>query len=179
MAIVLKDNTRLYLRTWEYNVAQVMTKLAEIVSKEGGRVSPINTAIISDRNDDEQKTPITVTHTSYISFTHGGFYYYYQIDDNPFFDFYYKKTEIRDGKYSKDACLTNDKKEWLTDHLFKKQCKQIHITQAARAIFEMLTNAEKTEIIRESCKLQIPNTHNDGYHTEVVEKQERFGEIDF
>ena len=120
--IVMKENERLYLRSWEYNAARTITELAAIVKKNGGRVEPCKAAIISNRAltaavmeqaehvDQMEKTgvnmeaiaaarvkleqlqavnnePVKVTHTSYISFVLDGFYYYYQVDDNPFFDF--------------------------------------------------------------------------------------------
>lgn len=118
--IVMKENERLYLRSWEYNAARTITELAAIVKKNGGRVKPCEAAIISNRTltaaimeqaehvDRMEKTganmeaiaaarvklgqlqavnnePIKVTHTSYISFVLDGFYYYYQVDENPFF----------------------------------------------------------------------------------------------
>ncbi len=36
--LVSKENERLYLSTWEYNEARIMSKLAEIVVENGGRV---------------------------------------------------------------------------------------------------------------------------------------------
>ena len=79
MAIVIKDGTRLYLRAWEYNAARIITELANIVNNHGGRVKPTHTAIISDRSTEEENEPITVTHTSYISFILDDTYYYYQV----------------------------------------------------------------------------------------------------
>ena len=85
MAIVTKDGERLYLRAWEYNAARIITELARIIENHGGRVKPTNTAIISDRSAEEESDPITLTHTSYISFVLDETFYYYQVDDNPFF----------------------------------------------------------------------------------------------
>jgi hypothetical protein len=103
MAIVMKDGERLYLRAWEYNAARIITELANIVKNHGGRVKPTNTAIISDRSAEEKSEPITVTHTTYISFILDETYYYYQVDGNPFFEFYYNKTPIKNGKRSRAA----------------------------------------------------------------------------
>ena len=166
MAIVIKDGERLYLRAWEYNAARIITELANIVNNHGGRVKPTHTAIISDRSAKEEKEPITVTHTSYISFVLDEVYYYYQVNDNPFFDFYWNKTPVRNGKYSKDARLKADKKEWLYDCFFMSHCGQPEIIEAANLIFNMLCNAPMSKIIREGRKQRVPNTYNNGWHME-------------
>lgn len=179
MAIVIKDGTRLYLRAWEYNAARIITELANIVNNHGGRVKPTHTAIISDRSTEEENEPITVTHTSYISFILDDTYYYYQVDDNPFFEFYYNKTPITNGKYSKDAGLEADKKEWLFDCFFKSNCGQPDIIEAANLIFNMLCNAPMSKIIRDGRKQRVPNTYNNGYHMETIYKPERIANIEF
>ena len=50
MSIVTKDNERLYLKSWQYNAARILSELANIVKTNGGRVQPLKTAIISDRS---------------------------------------------------------------------------------------------------------------------------------
>lgn len=179
MAIVIKDGERLYLRTWEYNAARIITELAKIVKNHDGRVKPTHTAIITDRNATEESEPITVTHTTYISFILDETYYYYQVDDNPLFEFYYRKTPIKNGKYSRDAGLKTDKKDWLFDCFFKSDCSQQDIVEAANLIFNMLCNAPMSEIIRDSYKQRVPNIYNDGYHIETIYKPERLEKIEF
>lgn len=179
MAIVIKDGTRLYLMAWEYNAARIMSELARIVENHGGRVKPTHTAIISDRSAEEKSEPITVTHTSYISFILDETYYYYQVDSNPFFEFYYNKTPIKNGKRSRDAGLEADKKEWLYDCFFKSNCGQPDIVEAANLIFNMLCNAPISQIIRDRTQQRVPNTYNDGYHMETVYKPERIEKVDF
>ncbi len=154
MAIVLNDGERLYLRAWEYNAARILTELAAIVKNHGGRVKPTYTAIISDRSAKEEAEPITVTHTSYIEFVLDETYYYYQVVDNPFFEFYYNKTPIMNGKYSRDAGLDEDKKEWLFDCFFGSNCGQPYIIEAANLIFNMLCNAPMSKRIRGKHKQQ-------------------------
>lgn len=179
MAIVLKDGERLYLNAWEYNAARIITELANIVKNHDGRVKPTHAAIISDRSAEEKSEPITVTHTTYISFVLDGTYYYYQVDSNPFFDFYYSKTPIKNGKRSRDAALEADKKEWLFDCFFKSNCAQQDIVEAAYLIFNMLCNAPMSKIIRTSHRKRVPNTYNDGYHIETVYEPERMETVDF
>jgi len=179
MAIVTKDGERLYLRTWEYNAARIITELANIVNNNGGRVKPTHKAIISDRNAEKENEPITVTHTSYISFILDETHYYYQVDSNPFFEFYYNKTPIKNGKRSKDAGLEADKKEWLYDCFFMSNCGQPDIIEAANLIFNMLCNAPMSKIIRDGRKQRVPNTYNNGYHMEIVYRPERMETVDF
>ena len=63
--IVLKENQRLYLHSCNYNMARMMSALANLVKEHGGRVKPTRQALISDRNCKDAE-PIKVTHTSYI-----------------------------------------------------------------------------------------------------------------
>lgn len=179
MAIVIKDGERLYLRAWEYNAARIISELANIVKNHGGRVEPTHTAIISDRSATEEAEPITVTHTTYISFVLDETHYYYQVNENPFFEFYYSKTPIKNGKYSKDAGLETDKKEWLYDCFFSSNCEEPNIVEAANLIFNMLCNAPISKIIRDSYKKRVPNTYNNGYHMETVYRPERMETVDF
>lgn len=179
MAIVIKDGDRLYLRAWEYNAARIISELAHIVKNHGGRVKPTKKAIISDRSATEEAEPITATHTSYISFVLNEIHYYYQVNDNPFFDFYYNKTPIKNGKRSRDAGLEADKKEWLFDCFFGSNCEQQDIIEAANLIFNMLCNAPVSEIIRDKSKQPVANTYDDGWHFEMVYAPERFEKVDF
>lgn len=179
MAIVTKEGSRLYLKTWEYNAARIITELANIVNNHGGRVKPTKTAIISDRNAKDEAEPITVTHTSYISFILDETYYYYQVDTNPFFEFNYRKTPITDGKHSRDAGLEADKKEWLYDCFLMSDCGQPDIIEAANLIFNMLCNAPMSKIIRDVRKQRVPNTYNDGWHFEMIYKPERMEKVNF
>lgn len=219
--LVMNEKQRLYLSNWEYNASLILTELAKIVLDNGGRVKPLNTAIISNRTIEEaiittrarlerieknkaenntinfdfyinnlksdiekyeniDNEPVEVTHTSYISFVLDGMYYYYQVDDNPFFPFYYIKTEIReDGVYSKDACLEEDTKTWRHDCFFKFDCSMDDIKEAANMIFDMLVQAKKSFIRIEYTKKRVPNYYNNGYHYEKIYNRERFGKVDF
>lgn len=179
MAIVIKDGERLYLRAWEYNAARIISELAKIVQNHGGRVKPTHTAIISDRSATEETEPISVTHTSYISFVLDETHYYYQVNDNPFFEFYYNKTPIKNGKYSRDAGLESDKKEWLFDCFFGSNCGQEDIIEAANLIFNMLCNAPMSKIIRNKHKQRVSNIHNNGWHFGTVCAPERLEKVDF
>lgn len=124
-------------------------------------------------------TPITVTHISYISFVFDDFYYCYEMDDNPFFDFYYKKDQIKNGKYITNTYLEKSKKEWWNDCFFSFRCSKADIREAANQIFNMLILAKPSEIYHDEEKRKVPNTYNDGWHYEKVIKPNRYKKIDF
>lgn len=170
---------RLYLRAWEYNASRIISELANIVKNHGGRVKPTNTAIISNRSAEEKSEPITVTHTSCITFILDETYYYYQVNDNLFFEFYYTKTPIKNGKLSRDAGLEEDKKDWLCDGFFGSNCGQREIIEAANLLFNMLCNAPMSRIIRKKHEQRVANTYNDDWHFETVYPSERLEKVDF
>lgn len=110
----------------------------------------------------------------YIQFTLNGIYYYYSVDDNPFFDFHYIKTPIKNGKYSQDAACEEDKKEWLYDCFLSWNCPHADIKEAANLIFNMLMNAKNSIVIRDSKRTRVPNIYNSGYHYETIYSPERW-----
>lgn len=124
-------------------------------------------------------TPITVTHTSYISFIINDRYIYYQTDSNPYFPFLYSKTQIRNGKYSLDACLDEEPKEWLLDCYVGCACSDEEIKAAAEHLYNFLLSVNCTPINRDRKETRVPNTYDGGYHTEKIPVPERFSTIDF
>ena len=214
---VSRDGQRLYLGSWKYNAALILTELAKIIENNGGRVKPLYTAVISNRylesiikNLKDQiegleslketekiknvignlskelaelelidNTPITVTHTSYISFIFDDFYYYYQVDNNPFFDFYYEKNHIKDGKYIGNTYLEKDNQSWWNDCFLSFRCSEADRKEAANLIFNMLVSAEPSKIYREEEERKVPNAYNDGWHWEKVIKPNQYKKIDF
>ena len=219
--IVMKDNERHYATSWQYNSARILTRLAQLVTAQGGKVKPLHPAILSDRNLEDEiqdiearirtltereneshsdaqtlalqtclsrldrlraipNTPITVTHTSYISFAMNGLYYSYQLDDNPFFPFLYLKTPIENGTYSGDACLANEPKPWLNDNSFIRYgCSDSEIETAAQAILALLLAAPLSTLRHDTQRTRIPNIYDSGYHFENIPVKERRLKIDF
>lgn len=167
-----------------FETSERIKKLEKIESEKPGVNAARANAIKEYRAELERleninNDPIKVTHTSYITFVLDDMYYYYQLGDNPFFDFHYIKTPVNNGKYSRDAALMDEPKEWLYDCFFKFDCSNADITEGANLIFNMLMNAEKSEIIRDRRRERVPNTYNSGYHYETFYSPERFAEIDF
>ena len=81
---------------------------------------------------------------TYICFMLNGFYYYYSMDRNPFFDFHYSKTPIVNGEINKNHYCNNDKKEWFFDCFWRWNCSVADIKEAANLIFNMLCNSATT-----------------------------------
>lgn len=45
--IVIKENERLYATSWQYNSARILTRLAQLITAQGGKVKPLYPAVIS------------------------------------------------------------------------------------------------------------------------------------
>ena len=154
-------------------------KQKKYVEKLKNRLKSVEMDIRKCEDEINYDKPIPVTHTSYITFEMDGVYYYYQVDDNPFFPFFYIKTPITEKGYSRDACMEDDAKEWLWDCFFKSECPSEMIIKAANFIFDMLMNAKNSPIYRDCKKTRVPNTYDSGWHYENVYAKERFAQIDF
>ena len=123
--------------------------------------------------------PITVTHTSWIRFILDDYVYYYDISDNPFFDFHYSKTFVRNGEYSLDVYSDIDKKEWLCDCFLRYDCSDSDVREAAHLIFNMLVKTPPSHSYETKKSIQVPNTYNDGYHEEYAPIKGRTAKVDW
>ncbi len=219
MAIVAKDNERLYLDSWEYNVARILTQLAKDVENKGGRVKYGKSAVITNRtlegdirqklqrlerindrirNDKKvapgalkkigedlhrlkgiQNDPITVTHTSYITFLLQERVYYLGINENPFFEHHYWKTPLKGDLYSRDRYREVFQPIYEIDDILKYDFSETQVQEASKAILESLVNSPISGRSCERHKKKVPNTYNGGYHYETVTAPERFVKIDF
>lgn len=175
---ISKENEKLYLRPYDFNMCRIMTVLAKIIKDHGGRVKPIRNALVKDRNLKESEF-IPVTHTTYITFVYGEIAYYFQIEENPFSPFYYSKTPVRNGKFSKDACLDEFTKKWLFDCFFKSEITNEIIKNAAQIIFDELIKAPFSIIRRDKHREKVANTFDGGWHWETVYNPERMEKVDF
>lgn len=77
----------------------------------------------------------------YISFALDGICYYYQLNDNPFFDFIYHKSRIYNGRVIRNCVCKTDRKAWLSDCFFSYRCTDADRIAAAKHIFTTLINA--------------------------------------
>ena len=170
-------------RTIENAKRDIIEKLEQVKEAQENNPTEKRAAYI-ERNENELKEletinnePITVTHTTYISFVLDGMYYYYQTDNNPFFEFYYKKTPVVNKKYSLDSLMMYDKKEWLFDCFFSFRATDDDVKEAANLIFNMLVSSKNSTIQRESRRKRVANVYDGGYHYETVYSSERFEQI--
>lgn len=181
--IVLKENERLYATSWQYNSARILTRLAQLITAQGGKVKPLYPAVIKELAlfQSIPNAPITVTHTSYINFAMNGVYYSYSLDNNPFFPFHYLKTPIdpKSETYSGDACVEESSKSWFTDPLIGFGCPDSEIESAAGAILSLLLAAPLSTIRHDTKRTRIPNAYDSGYHFETIPVKERRIKIDF
>ena len=226
MAIVLKDGERLYLNSWEYNMARVISELARLIQDRGGRCKRLPYAMVTNRTNynkaielksnlelyerniklfqdtekrgkleraikktraeyeqakavaDNEK-PVKVEYTSYIDFVLNDTRYYFQIDNNPFFPVLASKTPVKNGKYSRDAVLSECNTEWAVDELILRSATDTTVKTTAARILEYLTGEKNSPIYRDGKKQRVHNVYNDEYHYETVYKPERIATLDY
>lgn len=176
--IVTRENERLYLSAYKFNAARVFTKLAEMIQAAGGRVKPLKPARVSNRND-LNADPITVTHTDYISFVLDGFYYYYQVDDNPFFPAFYRKAKITGNKIDADTAGEDGFEGWITDQIFSNTYPAETVETAAETLLNWLILAPAGRPIRSRTRRRVANMFNSGYHYETITAPARYEIITF
>lgn len=133
-----------------------------------------------DRLSSIKNDPVEVPGQNWIHFVLNGKVYSLLLDENPFFEFYYSKTPLRDdGKYSLDACIEEFDKGWVYDCLLTSEATADDRHNAANEVFRILTGAKDTRIIRDSRRVRVPNTYDGGYHMETVYDKERLATIDY
>lgn len=121
----------------------------------------------------------TVEQSTYISFVYEGFYYYYELDDNPLFPFHLIKARINaDNKYPQTYCELSSK-DWWTDELLSSFCSEETIKISAQRVFEMLVKAKPGDVYRETHRQRVPNTYNDGWHWETVSDPVKMIKVNF
>lgn len=171
--IVLKENERLYATSWQYNSARILTRLAQLITAQGGKVKPLYPAVISDRNLEEACTATQRRIESASTF--------HPKVREPLISNLYLKTPIdpKSKTYSGDACVEESSKSWFTDPLIGFGCPDSEIESAAGAILSLLLAAPLSAIRHDTKRTRIPNAYDDGYHFEYIPVKERRIKIDF
>lgn len=114
--------------------------------------------------------PIETSHSSYIGFVFDGYYYYFQVSDNPFFEHHFQKIKVNeDGSYVGEYYLEEVKRDWLFDCLFKWSCTAEERREIANLIFNSLVNGRCSQQVYHREKVKVPNTYNNSYHWEWKE----------
>ena len=125
-------------------------------------------------------SPIKVTHMSYIRFVLGDIMYYYQIDQNPFFPFYYSKTPVVAGQYDRYAiCEEDESKEWVFDSMFSAKASEDDVKEAAELIFNKLLLARCSKSERRTRQIRVPNSYDGGWHMERIAEPLNLVSVDF
>ena len=82
----------------------------------------------------------------YICFVYDGYYYYLQLDSNPFFDFLFTKSSMIDEKTTNQNVYGGSfTKCWLWDCFFSLDCSGDDRREAANVIFNELVNAKSSK----------------------------------
>ena len=81
----------------------------------------------------------------YICFVYDGYYYYLQLDRNPFFDFLFTKSRMIDeNTTNQNVYSCNFTKCWLWDCFFSFDCSAEDRREAANVIFNELVKAQSS-----------------------------------
>lgn len=163
MMTVIKDGVRLYLAPWDFNACLIMEQLENIIKDNGGQVKKAHWIMGSNRSIEGE--PRKMRGQMYISFVLDEKYYYFQIDDNPFFQHYYQKTAIIEGKRLRNVYLEEFAREWIYDCLFGVASDD-EIKEIAYQVFNLLVQAKDSGIYYEKEKIRVENTYDGGWHWE-------------
>ena len=170
MICCVKENQRLYLSAWTFNTCRVLGRLAEIVENNGGKVAPFRHVMANNRTYEPDAEPISIYGQGYIRFNLDGVQYYWQVDDNPFFEHYYTKVRIKDGKIPRGNQVYLDefsRKTWIYDCLFNVAC-DADIREIAEIVFNELIKAPFSKVQPERHSRRVSYTIIDEKPMEYV-----------
>lgn len=163
------EGDTLYLKAWEYNTTLVLEKIAELIEANGGKVKSANKGFIEYQRDNSEGSRKEVSHLGYMSFILNGYLYYIQFDSNPFFDHFYSKSLIKDGKVAKHHYLDKlEDKVQLNEKLMHYNCDEELIEKTALDIFKALIEAPASRLAGTKKRKSVPNTYDGGFHYEYV-----------
>ena len=145
---------------------RVLGYIVKIVEDNGGEVEPYKHCMANNRTYEPTAEPKRIYGQSWINFTLDGYYYNISLDDNPFFDMHYLKTEIVNGKRRRNVYLEVLSREWMYDCLFKVTTDE-EVKEIAHELFQIVISANDSEVYHDKERIQVPNTYNDGWHWET------------
>ena len=160
-----RENERLYLPAWEYNVARTLGEVAEIVRDRGGKVKKTCHIMANNRSYEPDAEPRQIYGSLQITFTLDENYYSFWVNENPLFEYHYIKTPIKNGKHLRNVYAEELFRTWAHDCLFRVATDiQIHV--CALELLDLLTGAHLSQKYNEKHKIAVPNTYDGGYHFE-------------
>ncbi|MBQ6223444.1 MAG: hypothetical protein IJJ44_12600 [Solobacterium sp.] len=118
-----------------------------------------------------KKHPFTTQLTSYVSFVLDGVYYYLEMNDNPFFEFYVMKYPVTNGLKAFEAyCLDEFSKEnWMFDCLFTWEINEDEYKEIANLIMnQLIAEPYSMPVIN---KKRVSNLYDGRYQYEYVKER--------
>lgn len=174
------EGDTLYLKAWEYNTTLVLEKLAKIIEAAGGRVKSATKGFIEYQREDREGSRREASHLGYMSFILDGNCYYVQFDDNQFFDHYFSKVEIKEGKVAKNHYLDKiEARMQLDEKLTHYECSEEVINKTADELFNMLIKAPLSKLDIHKKRKTVPNTYDGGTHYEWVYEKPLYEAVGF
>ena len=194
--------TRLYLSTWDYNMARILEELSKIILKNGGIIcssyEKSENYLITNRTLDEKlrkmkreheaaiafgkakpefiekraeeikeleqipNEPILVHFRTYINFIIEDVQVYFQMSDNPFFDFYYYSNQINGNmeynrSHSRLNPLTQKERTNIFQGMYYEVTSNEVIEQIAQKLYDFLLS-----------KPAIPFSEKKGYMNKLI-----------
>lgn len=169
---IVKNNGGALCRTWEYgNPPAWLTErkqylitnrtLSEAICKERELLTRLEKLGCADaaretrekiaKYEAIENSPVLSYYGDYlyISFILDGYYYYFSMDSNPFFDFHFARVKIeQENKINRNYYLHGDPKQWWNDCFWRFDCSASDIREAANLIYNMLLTAETCRTYR-------------------------------
>lgn len=120
------------------------------------------------------ETTFTTWSGHHIHFVHDGIYYYFSMDNNPFFPASIHKIMLDNnncyaGTYYSDSI---EEKPFLYDCIFSFNCCNEDIKEMAYQLYNFLLLAPMSKLYVDRQKKRVPNTYNGGYHYETIVKKD-------
>ena len=158
----MREEKTLYLNNWEFNIARVLKRLEKVIDDNGGEFvsnyeKEFNNYKFISRNT---KQEIKAHFKNYMTFVLDGYLYYFQIDENPFSEFYIIKNPIENYISKSRYYMEELTKNWVYDCLFSTDCNEEEIKEIANLLFNELVIKKPCGMVRGKDSLKPSYQHN-------------------
>ena len=168
----MRNDTR-YFRQHLFNVAMMFECLRQMVLARGGHIvsgyaHPDDTYRAVHERDGLPDEEAMLHHSTYIGFTLHDRYYYYQVDDNPFFPHKFQIAQMSpDGKSYRETYLDDAPGTvWLDNCFFERTLSRQELDEAAGKLLAWLLKHQCSDIAAQVKMKRVPNIYNNGWHME-------------
>lgn len=180
------EKTLIHNRSIEEELRKKEDHLLKVEANNNERFAEKKAAVIKNIKADLEElqnaaatTPaIETTFTTWcghsIRFVLDGIYYYFSMDDNPFFPAIINKIKLdSNNSYTGTYCSDSiEKKPFLYDCIFSFNCCNEDIKEMAYQLYNFLLLAPMSKRYIEREKKRVPNLYNGGYHYETIVKKD-------